>query len=877
MGQESSQVQQIEEDPSSMDDNSSTRGGVEGDYPLPALPTSRDARQEPSSSSPQRKRKMGNGISGDGAGDQSDSARRADKKLKKLLKKKSKDSIGGKDGGKDTELTSSVKQKKKKNRLSGGIARHSIGGTSSQSLQNVGRSAAAVLMPRSDTVEKVPESSHPTADAPLSSSAAKKKKKKSKAKRQSLQSAAGGDGVDAGGSPTGSKAADADRPLGKDKLPLTPKSSWAAVNVPPSATTAEKTNESDANMTNGQDKQKQAGQTTTEETESNSLEKQAGETITEETESNSLEKQADVNAVKPKSPQPRPVEDGMDLDPTQSQNSPTKRVEDEMDVVVAEPKNAVAGPADDSEDNVQEILQVINKDTPQIGVYAADEEPTSTTRRRKRRLPVDDDPVETPTKKTKRALKAKSPVTKGKKTKAAAKAPGDSSAPPRTPTRGAAAGDGKPVGKMTAEDLAVIKNQLLKYREMNDITEQEQNNLIQGKASGHQELFNMVCEEFPDRPRWSIIKFCRRKFHNFAARGKWSPEDDEELKTAYRQMPNRWTQIGGRLNRHPEDCRDRWRNYLICGDNMITESWDAEEEQRLRDAVAKCVSHLQEMKQLGLIQTNPDDDSQDDIDLVDWQRVSEEMDRTRSRLQCIQKWRRMQDREDADKSDATPLKEGVRWRESIARKEAQQMDLDDKLVILRGIKESKAGTEGRINWKEVGDEEFRRRFATRPLKVAFMTLKNTVPNSKSHKLQEIVEILLEKMENANGQDPTKESFGNTRGLRNKKSTHISEEIIRSEDEQSDDDDVEDQIMQELPKLTDTSRSSEKKKLSDRMARKSESVDSFGNAIPSGGPEVPESEYDDEPAAPKTNGALKSAKSDSDLDEEIPARRTSISL
>ncbi|OBT67390.1 hypothetical protein VE03_03091 [Pseudogymnoascus sp. 23342-1-I1] len=866
MGQESSQVQQIEEDSSSMDGNSSTRGGVEGDYPLPALPPSHEAREERSSSSPQRKRKMGNGISEDGAGDQSDSARRADKKHKKLLKKKSKDKIGGKDEGKDTEVTSSAKQKKKKNRTSGGIARLSEGGASSQPGQL--RSAAAVLLPRSDTMERVAESSHPTADAPSSSTASKKKKKRSKAKRQSLQAAATGDGGDGSGSGTGPKAPDAEA-VEKDKLPPTPTSSWAAVNLPPSATTVEKTNQDDVNMTNGQNKDNHAEETTTEKTTS--------------PESNSPAEQTDANATKPNSSQARLVVDEMDLDPTQSQNTPTNPVEDAMDLVVVEPQNVEKGSTNNSEDPLQERLEIANTEVPQIGVYATGEEPTSKTRRRKRRLPVDDDPVETPSKKSKKTLKAKSPVTKGKKTKAAAKATRDSSVPPQTPTRRAAADDGKEVSKITDADLALIKNQLLKYREMNDITEEEQNRLIHAGAKDNNDLFNLVCEEFPDRNRWSIIKFCRRKFHNFPARGKWAPEDDEDLKEAHRQMPNRWTEIGKRLNRHPEDCRDRWRNYLICGDSMITVFWTDEEEQKLRDAVERCASYVREIRQANLIPHHSDDDSEDDIDLVDWQRVSEEMDRTRSRLQCRQKWKRMHDHLDTDKADK-PLTKGTAWREKLARKEMQHMDLDDKLVILRSINESEVEREGKINWKKIGDEEFQKRFAVRPLKAAFLKLKGTVPNAKSLNVQEIVGLILEELENADGQDPTENLFRDAtpiKRVKNKQHKHVSEEIIRSEDEESDDGAGE--TRQELPKLKNTNRPQEKKKLSDRMARDSESVDSLGNAIPSGGPEVPESDYD-EPAAPKTNGARKSAESDSssdsddsDLDDEIPARRASISL
>ncbi|KFX97061.1 hypothetical protein V490_02989 [Pseudogymnoascus sp. VKM F-3557] len=894
MGQESSQVQKIEEDPSNMDGNSSTRGGVEGDYPLPALPPpDRDARER-TSSSPQLKRKMGNGISEDGAGDQSDSARRADKKHKRLLKKKSKDSMGGKGEGKSSEGTTSTKQKKKKNRSSDGLARLSSQSGPLQTLQNIGRSAAAVLLPRSDTVDRVPESSHPTVDAPTSSAAAKKRKRKAKAKGQSLQADTAGNGDNAGDGGSGPKAADAET-LGKDKTPevAAPSSSWAAVNVPPHAATPAKNTDNDVNTTNGQTKDKDADEEAAEEPAREDVLASINTIVginkqtPRDSESRSPEKQTDANTAKPKSSQAHPVEDTTNFDPTQSQTTPPNPADDAMDLDLAEPQNKDTNRTDDVDATAQERPEVTNSEVPQIGVYAADDEqPPSKTRRPKRRLPVDDDPVETPSKKTKRVLKAKSPVTKGQKTTAAAKAPAGSSLPPQTPTRKAAANDGNQAGKMTDADLAVIKNQLLKYREMNDITEEQQNRLIHGKASEHAELFNMVCEEFPDRKRWAIIKFCRRKFHNFAARGKWTPEDDEELNEAYRLMPRKWTQIGQRLNRHPEDCRDRWRNYLVCGDNMITVYWKPDEEQKLRRVVAECVSHLQEMKDLGMLAATADQEGQSLVTLVDWQTVSEKMGRTRSRLQCRQKWKRMHGDADADADevDATPHNARRSWREAAARKETQRMDLDDKLMLLRSIQESQVEREGKVQWKNLGSEEFRERFDFRAARLAFTKLKAVVPGPIPTDLQETVRILLEKLENANGQDPTEEAF---RDPKTKK--YLSKETIGSDDE-DEDENIQSQIMQELPKLKNTPRSAEKKKLTDRMARKSESVDSVGNAHPSGGPEVPESDYD-EPAAPKTNGkktngkhtasksdSSSSSDSDSDLDEEIPARRSaSISL
>ena len=42
--------------------------------------------------------------------------------------------------------------------------------------------------------------------------------------------------------------------------------------------------------------------------------------------------------------------------------------------------------------------------------------------------------------------------------------------------------------------------------------------------------------------------------------GKWSPEEDEQLRQLVQEKGNHWMEIGRALSRMAEACRDRWRS-----------------------------------------------------------------------------------------------------------------------------------------------------------------------------------------------------------------------------------------------------------------------------------------------------------------------------
>lgn len=128
-----------------------------------------------------------------------------------------------------------------------------------------------------------------------------------------------------------------------------------------------------------------------------------------------------------------------------------------------------------------------------------------------------------------------------------------------------------------------------------------------------------IYKVFSYRSVSSVYKHVRRKFHIFDVRAKWTKSDDEQLKQLTLTYPSKWTQIGELMGRMPEDCRDRYRNYLVVGENRKKSNWTQDEVDKLMAIVDE---------QLAVVST------------VNWTLVAEKMG-TRSRIQCRYKWNRM--------------------------------------------------------------------------------------------------------------------------------------------------------------------------------------------------------------------------------------------
>lgn len=351
--------------------------------------------------------------------------------------------------------------------------------------------------------------------------------------------------------------------------------------------------------------------------------------------------------------------------------------------------------------------------------------PKSSERKKKRRLPVGDDEAN-----------PKTPQKKGPRNSKTPKSASKTSQPRAPATTGR--------GRLSIEEIEAITTAVETYSYQNDLTQVEINDLIQkGAKTDDLGLWKHIYEEVPNIPRRQIQQLCRRKFHNFEARGSWTDEQDQELREAYEKHPNKWKQIGETVHRFPEDCRDRWRNYLVCGDNMRKDAWDKEEEERFKEVVQECIEMVREMKR---VSTDPRDKAKSDDSLVDWNVVSQKMDHTRSRLQCINKWKKIKDREEVIVDDpvlAKPISET--WRIEEAEHVARKMKAKEKLLLLYAVRESGAGREGKIPWKRV-QEDVPGKPRKMAMRVAFRQMRQHIEDNEDMALQDIVDLLIDAFE-----------------------------------------------------------------------------------------------------------------------------------
>ncbi|ODV87653.1 hypothetical protein CANARDRAFT_188457, partial [[Candida] arabinofermentans NRRL YB-2248] len=213
----------------------------------------------------------------------------------------------------------------------------------------------------------------------------------------------------------------------------------------------------------------------------------------------------------------------------------------------------------------------------------------------------------------------------------------------------------------------------------------------------------------PERTRASLYKHVRRSYHIFKQRGKWTPADDAKLAELASQMEGQWKLIGQELCRMPEDCRDRWRNYVKCGDQRKQHKWTFQEEEKLRSVVHRSLSEQR------LIYPHAEP-------IINWTLVSEWMGGTRSRIQCRYKWNKI-------------LK-----RETNAR--ARTIDTETKSWMLSRLKMiyEKDGKD-EIDWDTLASIHEDNSWTGPELKKCFEKMASTVEDYKNKSFVEIVDIL----------------------------------------------------------------------------------------------------------------------------------------
>ncbi|KAH7383020.1 hypothetical protein BKA64DRAFT_174803 [Cadophora sp. MPI-SDFR-AT-0126] len=306
--------------------------------------------------------------------------------------------------------------------------------------------------------------------------------------------------------------------------------------------------------------------------------------------------------------------------------------------------------------------------------------------------------------------------------------------------------------RLPEDDVNAIAEAVDSYREDNELREVDLNAIVQGSVANKEsvrQFWAYMYEQVPDVPKTKLQNHCRRNFHNFEARGSWTAEADQDLRDAYERNPGKWKQIGAELNRFSEDCRDRWRNYLICGDKQKKATWEKDEEEKLRDVVEELLVIIRKGEK-----REPDDVKEEDYAKLDWVKVSAMMGHTRSRLQCSTKWKKIQEREDAGLEDPVAFQPISRaaWRLEEAERLARKMKARDKLDLLYQIRETKAGIEGKIPWLQI-QQELGLKDRKMALRVCYRNLKEHIPDSDDMKLQDVVSALIDLYEAAAPGEP----------------------------------------------------------------------------------------------------------------------------
>jgi len=371
----------------------------------------------------------------------------------------------------------------------------------------------------------------------------------------------------------------------------------------------------------------------------------------------------------------------------------------------------------------------------------------------KRRLPIDiPDEESGPPPKRQRSSLLDSPkaakASKGSTETAAAKnTPGRKKAP-ETAVKNST---GYLTGALTKTEVAQVEGAVEAFRADYGMEKHEVNAMIQQNPkdanlkdnSRHEELWSRIVEACPTRPRQKLLNWCRQKFHNFVARATWTPEQDAELRQMVQQHGTKWSVIGQLINRHQKDVRDRWRNYLVAGDNQRKAAWSEQEEKDFLEIVAEVLCIFQKERE-----RDPDGDmfktGKTNEELVDWNVVAERMKFTRSRLQCQEKWRRMRE---ANKINSTllagQLEPDQRWRLRRARHEIASMSHADMYHIVLAIPAVDGGAKEDIliNWKAILESQ-RKKYHRYTGMLLWSRLRQLVPDQENKNVQECAKELI---------------------------------------------------------------------------------------------------------------------------------------
>lgn len=266
------------------------------------------------------------------------------------------------------------------------------------------------------------------------------------------------------------------------------------------------------------------------------------------------------------------------------------------------------------------------------------------------------------------------------------------------------------------DEIQIVENFVDGYCQINNLTRMDICRRVWSSERTKDNFWESLTKVLPYRSRASVYKHVRRQYHVFDIRARWTPEEDDLLRKLAVTCKTNWKKVGEIMNRMPEDCRDRWRNYVKCGENRASNKWSEEEERTLRDIVMDML-------------TNETANMKDKPILINWTLVSERMNGMRSRIQCRYKWNKL-----------------LR-RELLSR--VAMMDIDTKLWLLNRVLESNFADIDSIDWEyilhlyhEEHKDKSKVLWTASDFKVGFEKLKSLVRDNKNLPLHSLLSKLI---------------------------------------------------------------------------------------------------------------------------------------
>ncbi|KAF5015922.1 hypothetical protein F66182_12561, partial [Fusarium sp. NRRL 66182] len=202
-----------------------------------------------------------------------------------------------------------------------------------------------------------------------------------------------------------------------------------------------------------------------------------------------------------------------------------------------------------------------------------------------------------------------------------------------------------------------------------------------------------------------------------------------------------WSKIAGIINRHPEDLRDRYRNYIVCGESQRKDNWDETEEGNLTQYVMEAMGAIDELRR---IQPSRELLKKPYEELIDWQNISERMERTRSRLQCITKWKAMNIKTHGkDKLASNGPDARISFRLEKARRQIAAMPDEERYRLVMAIHGSSAQTESKIPWQRLVDKKFRNSWHRPTQMLLWRRLRSNVSEWEHKTVRDCAQYLLD--------------------------------------------------------------------------------------------------------------------------------------